>query len=205
MIKTIPKLIDQSLLASDSSNWPTQGSWAYKDFLRLPEDGNRYEIIRGTLYMSPAPSFAHQNAISNLCFHLKAFTRPNKLGLVLVAPFEIHFDEDTRPVQPDIVYIPKDKISSSAKYYEGSPELVVEVLSPSSRRYDMSIKLDIYEQFGVREHWIVDPKFHSITIYYLPENGTEYILAGEFSKQETISSQLLEGFSLPVESIFLAE
>lgn len=69
----------------------------------------------------------------------------------------------------------------------------------------MSIKLDIYEQFGVREYWIVDPKFHSITIYYLPENGTEYILAGEFSKQETISSQLLEGFSLPVESIFLAE
>lgn len=201
MIKTIPNNVADVLPATKT--WPTQGDWTYQDFLNLPEDETRYEIIQGTLYMSPAPSFVHQFAVSRLCHYLTAHTMKHDLGLVLVAPFEIHFDDDIRPVQPDVVYIPKDKMmNADAKYFEGSPELVIEVLSPSTRRYDLSIKLNVYEQFSVREYWLVDPKFRSVTVYFLPENGAEYVLAGEYSAEETIKSQLLSGFELAATTIF---
>jgi Uma2 family endonuclease len=83
--------------------WPVQGQWTYKDYLQLPNDGKRYEIIHGVLYVANAPSFAHQFAVGEIFAELRHFVKAQQLGQVLVAPFEVHLSEKTRPVQPDVV------------------------------------------------------------------------------------------------------
>ncbi|MCP4363209.1 MAG: Uma2 family endonuclease, partial [Chloroflexi bacterium] len=87
------------------TSWPVQGEWTYEDYLRLPDDGNRYEIIEGTLYVTNAPGYDHQFTVIELVFLIKQFVMENELGVVRTAPFEVHLSETTRPVQPDSPFI----------------------------------------------------------------------------------------------------
>jgi Uma2 family endonuclease len=90
------------------NGWPIQGQWRYEDYLRLPDDGKRYEIIEGVLYVANAPSFDHQFSVGELFAYLRQFVREHQLGLVLTAPFEVHLSETSKPVQPDVLFIRKE-------------------------------------------------------------------------------------------------
>ncbi len=198
---TVPD--DLSVLPSDQS-WPSQGQWTYEDYLRLPDNGLRYEIIKGVLYMANAPSFAHQYAVNEIAFALTAHCKMKQSGRVVSAPFEVHLAENVRPVLPDVLYLADAKrLAVAAKYFEGVPDLIVEVLSPSSRRHDMHTKLGIYEQAGVPEYWLVDPVNHFVDVYFLPEGGREYVLLQTFTAVDNITSNILPDFQLPAATVFL--
>ena len=182
---------------------PAQGQWTYDDYLRLPEDGTRYEIIEGILYMANAPAYDHQHAVGEIFGEIRKFVKEKNLGITLTAPFEVHLYEKTRPVQPDVLFIANDrKPEANAQVFKGSPDLVVEVISPSSLRIDQHIKFGAYEQAKVREYWLVDPKTRSVEVYSLPKEGPEYVLLGQFSNNEKMKSAVLEGLEIDVSSLF---
>jgi Uma2 family endonuclease len=177
--------------------------WTYEDYLNLPDDGRRYEIIEGVLYVSNAPDIEHQFAVSELLLQLGLFAKQQQLGYVLTAPFEVHLSQRTRPVQPDVLFIRKEQWPKTAvKYFEGAPALVVEVLSSSTRRVDQTIKFTAYEQAKVPEYWIVDPKTRFVQVFTLNENQ-EYDLLGEFLGEELIESKVLVGLRIVTESLFM--
>ncbi|MDM8519983.1 Uma2 family endonuclease [Anaerolineales bacterium HSG6] len=178
--------------------------WQYEDYLKLPDDGKRYEIIEGVLYVANAPNINHQFAVFEISRQIGNHVLPNKLGYVLTAPFEVHLSQTSRPVQPDVLFIGVEHWpSSNIQYFEGAPSLVVEVLSPSSLRLDRVIKFNAYEKAGVAEYWIVNPKTRSIEVYTL--SGGEYALLDEFTADEVIRSNVLPELSIAVSALFMME
>jgi Uma2 family endonuclease len=130
--------------------WPVQGEWTYEDYLRLPDDGRRYEIIRGVLYVVNAPSYDHQYTVTKLNRLIGDYVERRQLGIALVAPFEIHLPGIARPVLPDVFFITAQRQPSpGASFFTGAPDLIVEVLSPSTARLDRVVKFEAYEQAGV--------------------------------------------------------
>lgn len=185
---------------------PASRKFTYDDFLALPDDGKRYEIIGGVLYIANAPSYDHQYVSMMLSRALINHVVERGLGIVLAAPFEVHLAEDTRPVQPDLLFIAATRQpQAGAKFFEGAPDLIVEVLSPSSLRVDRVIKFAAYEKAGVNEYWIADPKTRTIEVYVLTrlEDGEiEYVLLGSFGPGETVQSSLLPGIDLATQPMF---
>lgn len=199
MLKSLPT--DTTTLEPNDA-WPAQGEWTYEDYLRLPDDNHRYEIISGVLYMASAPSFHHQYVVSELFGELRNFVKSNLLGIVLTAPLDVRLPNQSGIIQPDILFIRAENIpAENFQAFLGVPDLVVEVLSPSTRRYDTATKLNAYEQAGVREYWLIDPIAHHAVVYALPENGREYINAGEYTAEHTLTSPLLKNFTLPIRNI----
>ena len=99
---------------------------------------------------------------------------------MLTAPFEVHLSERSRPVQPDVLFIRAERVPpSGAAYFEGAPDLVVEVLSPRTRRTDQVIKFSAYEAAGVREYWMADPKTRSVQLYALTEGEAHQGASGD--------------------------
>ncbi|HET7274648.1 MAG TPA: Uma2 family endonuclease [Longimicrobiaceae bacterium] len=145
--------------------------WTYSEFVRLPDDGNRYEIIAGELYMTPAPSTRHQLAITPLLAVLHSFVENHNLGWVLPGPVDVLFAEGDY-LEPDLVFIRLSRKNIiSDRGIEGAPDLVVEILSPSTAMIDRGIKRDRYEHFGVTEYWIVDLDQKLIAVNRFGEQG----------------------------------
>lgn len=189
--------------AGNPNAWPVQGQWRYEDYLRLPDDGKRYEIIEGVLYVANAPGYDHQFTVGEVVFYLKLFAKEYKLGVVLSAPFEVHLAERSRPVQPDVLFLTTEQQPPpGTQFFEGAPTLIVEVISPSSIRLDRQIKFDAYERAGVAEYWLADPKTRAVEVYTL-ENG-EYALLGQFAADEVIESRVLASIALLTSSLFNA-
>jgi len=181
--------------------WPAQGQWRYEDYLRLPDDGRRYEVIAGVLYVANAPSFDHQYTVYQLARYLGGFAEAHNLGIVIGAPFEVHLSETSHPVQPDVLFLSNaQKPSPGAQKFEGAPTLIVEVISPSSIRLDRQTKFDAYEQAGVAEYWLVDPKAQSTEVYTLARG--EYALLGQYTGDELIISKVLEGLNTHNNTLF---
>ncbi len=188
-------------LPAQGGPWPAQGNWTYEDYLRLPDDEYCYEIISGVLYMAPAPVFKHQYIVGELFVALRTYVRQNELGLVLPAPFEVHLPDIARPVQPDLLFIRAERRPSpEAKFFEGAPDLVVEVLSPSTARKDRMVKFWAYERAGVEEYWIVDPRVRSVEVYVLTESV--YTLHGQYLAEDILSSPTFPDLALPVQDLF---
>jgi len=183
--------------------WPEQGQWTYDDFLRLPDDGIRYEIIDGVLYMTNAPDPEHQYAVVEILGELRNFVKANNLGVVYTAPIEVHLPGIAQPVQPDVLFVAQARREIiKPKFIEGAPDLIVEVLSQSTTRLDRRVKFDAYERAGVREYWIVNPKLHSIEVYSLVRG--EYALHGEYGPGEQVASVVLPGVELLTDTVFTA-
>lgn len=174
---------------------PPQGQWSYTDYCRLPDDGWRYEVIRGVLHMAPAPKPRHQKASGNIFSALDRHAREHVLGEVYAAPIDVILPGLADPVQPDILFIARDRLHIvKEKFIEGAPDLVVEVLSPSNWFTDQRVKFEIYAVAGVREYWIVDPERKRVEVYGLMEGA--YKLLGNYGEGETAASGLLPGFSM---------
>jgi len=184
-------------------NWvrPAQGQWTYEDYLRLPDDGKRYEIIDGVLYVSNAPNSDHQFTVTELGAELRNFVKKNNLGRVLVAPFEVHLDETSRPVQPDILFVKTERWPPErVAFFAGAPDLIVEVISPSSVRTDRVIKFTAYERVGVPEYWLANPHTRTVEVYTVSQG--EYALLGEFAGDELIQSVVLADINLVTRALF---
>ncbi len=188
----------------DAGTWPEQGSWTWDDYLRLPDDGQRYEIIHGVLYVSPAPRFIHQFVASRLAHFLSVFVLERGLGAVLTAPLDVLLPGIASPVQPDIVFLANDNLPDveEALNFQGVPDLLVEVLSPGNRRVDLEVKLKAYEQAGVPEYWIVNPKRRIILLYHLDATRHVYQELGRFGVDDVVRSVVLGGFELKVADLF---
>lgn len=186
-----------------TEGWPDQGEWTWEDYLRLPEDGKRYEILEGVLYVSPAPTFDHQFSVVELLAELRSFVRPRGLGLVLTAPFDVRLPNVSNPVQPDVVFFRSgNEPRSGDRYFLGVPDLIVEVLSPGSSRFDRGVKLEAYEKAGVPEYWLVDVEKRAITVHALDAPRRRYRRFGRFGEGEAVRSALLEGFETAVTPLF---
>jgi Uma2 family endonuclease len=124
----------------------------------LPE-GTLAELIDNQIYMSPAPLFKHQKTIQSIFKELDKIVEEKGKGSIIVAPFDIKLDKTQNSVQPDIIVILKNNPNQVTEdgRYTGVPDLLIEVLSPSNKEYDLIKKKDLYEKFGVQEYWIVDP------------------------------------------------
>ena len=142
-------------------------------FKMLPE-GSLAEIIDNTLFMSPAPSPFHQRLILTLATQINTFVSTNKLGEVFVSPIDVFLDETSNVVQPDLLFISStNKVEIDAEGIHGVPDLIIEILSPGNKKHDMVIKKSLYEKFGVKEYWIIDPDTRQSHGYILKENSFE--------------------------------
>jgi Uma2 family endonuclease len=145
----------------------------YEDYLNTPDDGQRYELIDGEIFVSPSPQLLHQLASIELSSMLHRYVRGSRLGRVVAAPMDVRLATN-EVVQPDLMFIrtgsPADNPNEDR--VEGAPDLLVEILSPSNRGYDLVRKRQLYARCGVPEYWIVDPI--NRTIETLSLNGDEY-------------------------------
>ncbi len=141
------------------STMQTTAPTTWEDVLRMPDDGNRYEFIGGRLYMTPAPVTRHQRISKLLHWALMEVLERAGHGQVFYAPLLVEFPGTDDRVQPDILFVSNERRSIiGEKQVTGAPDLVVEILSPSTAHRDRGIKLDLYARHGVREYWIVDPE-----------------------------------------------
>lgn len=137
------------------------------EYVELPDDGNRYEILDGDLYMTPAPVPRHQKISRRLQFILYEAFEKRGLGEVYNAPIDVVLgDHDI--CQPDIALVLAEELDIiGEKNIQGAPTLLIEILSPSTRRKDVLLKSNIYARFGVKDYWIVDPDIDQIDFYRL--------------------------------------
>lgn len=174
----------------------------YDDYVKLPDDGNRYEIIDGELFVNPAPAPRHQTIVLNIASSFRAYFRQHGGGVVFVSPIDVLLAEGN-VVQPDVIVITDRRMGIlGAKNVQGAPDLAVEVLSDGSRRLDEITKRKLYERGGVDEYWIVDPELELVKIYR--RTGAELARVAEISTEtgETITVPLLPGFELPINDVF---
>lgn len=174
----------------------------YEDYLDLPDDGRRYELVEGDLFVTAAPFIRHQSASSNLHLLLAPFVRKHRLGHVLYAPTDVKFSATT-VVQPDLMFVAtKHQSRILDAYIDGAPDLVVEILSEKSRRYDERTKKQLYEKFGVPEYWILDSDLETVKVYRLGLRG--YGAAFELAAEngDTLTSPLFPGLAIEVAEIF---
>jgi len=133
----------------------------YQDYVCFPDDRMRHEIIDGDHYMNPAPSPYHQQVSRRLQFQLYTSIEQAELGVVINAPIDVELTE-FNIVQPDLVIVLKQNRIITPTKVKGTPEHVVEILSPSTASNDRTLKRSLYERTGVKEYWIVDPIEHSV-------------------------------------------
>ena len=152
----------------------------WEDVLRMPDDGNRYEFIGGRLYVTPAPVIRHQRISRRLVGALIRFLEHAGHGEVFYAPCLVEIPDTSDRVQPDILFVSNERRAIiGEKAVLGAPDLVVEILSPSTARRDRGIKLDLYARRGVREYWIVDPVEDVVDVWRFGDDPRHERFTGE--------------------------
>ncbi len=168
------------------------------DFMLFPDDGKRHQIIDGVHYVTPSPVTRHQAISGRLYLSLGNFLAEQpQLGRVFFAPFDVIF---TRwdVVEPDLLVIAGDQLDIlTTKNVQGAPAIVVEILSPGTRKVDESIKRRLFDRGGVREYWLIDPELDIVKVYRRVADGT-FPRVAELSREaeDTLTSDVLPGWSL---------
>ena len=179
----------------------TQGAvrLTYTDYCATPDD-ERYELVDGNLMMVPAPNMKHQKVLLTLTLKLGNFTKEHGLGTVCVAPCDVVLS-DSDVVQPDLLFIlrAREHILTDENV-RGAPDLVIEILSPSTADRDLGYKHDLYGRHGVLEYWIVDPIAETIAVHRQGDGRLE--AAETLGRGETLRTALLDGLELELDDIF---
>lgn len=170
----------------------------FDDLRAMPDDGWRHEIIDGELVVSPAPSPLHQLLVYVLYGLIDRHVVERELGIVLGAPIDVKFDE-FYGLQPDICFVSSERRGVVQEgFLLGAPDLVVEVLSPSTTRHDLRTKRAAFERFGVREYWVLDPESERLLVHRLVEGRFQIAL----DDQGNVRSNVIDGFVLDVPALF---
>lgn len=174
----------------------------YQDYLRFPDDGKRHELIDGVHLVTATPNVRHQQIVRNLIFRLSQHLEHHGGGQVLHAPLGVVFTLYDI-VQPDLLYVSdaRQQILTES-VVRGAPDLVVEVLSPSTRRRDEGAKRMLYDRSDVGEYWIVDPASDSIRVYRRVKG--RLAMTEDLSREDghALTSPLMPGLALPLDRIF---
>jgi len=172
----------------------------YEDYAQLPDDGRRYEIIEGVLYVSPSPSTRHQIAAVELTTTLNVHVRSRRLGRVIAAPMDVLLSP-VSVVQPDILYISRARrhILTEANV-QGAPDLVVEVISPSSTATDQTTKRQLYAQYGVPHYWVVHPINRWVRAFEL--RGADYVVVAEANGDQKFTAPPFTDLAIPLSQLW---
>ncbi len=198
--------INQSLLTNNYSGYGSFVKKAtYADLLELdiPEgDTGIYELLNGEIVRWSSPNTPHQRVSTNLFLQLGMYKLQKKVGEIFHAPYDVYFDEYNAGIQPDILFVSHERnfVIRENNGVVGAPDLVIEILSKGTAAKDRGVKKDIYEQFAVREYWIVDPEVRSIEVYQM-END-RYRLVAFAAEEGTIKSSVLTDLELDVSTVF---
>jgi Uma2 family endonuclease len=179
---------------------PRPPRWTYAEFARLPSEGGvRHEIIAGELVVTPSPSPAHQRVVTRLITALHHYVADHGLGEVFAGPIDVLFAEGDY-LAPDLVFVRagRDHVVSD-RGLEEAPDLVVEVVSPSTKDRDGGVKLERYGRFGVPEYWIVDPDAGTLHVWRLAAGATEpeVLRAGDVLRWEPVAEASAGGHDGP--------
>lgn len=179
---------------------PSQGQWTYADYAALPDDGKRYEVVKGVLYMSPAPTPGHQDVKGEIFGYLRQYVKLAGLGRVLDAPTDVELTPGD-VVQPDVFVLLNESVGRiGSNRVFGAPDLVVEVLSPGTMRHDLHGKLEAYERAQVLEYLIVSPGECTVELLVL-EYGVYHSL-GAFQGDDVLPSRIVPDWPVAVEQFF---
>lgn len=173
--------------------------FTYEDYKLMPED-KRYEVIEGDLLMTPAPNVPHQKTLGRLYRKLAAFVEEEGLGDVLLAPTDVILSSEN-VIQPDLLFVSQERLSVIDRDgVHAAPDLVVEILSPSTAVRDQVVKRKLYAKYGVREYWVVNPESRSVEVAVLGAGGLETWRT--FPVSSTLASPLLAGLAIQVSELF---
>jgi Uma2 family endonuclease len=171
--------------------------FTWRDYRTWPDD-ERWELVDGQAFaMTPSPGFRHQHVCGAIYAELRAFLK-GKPCQALVSPLDVKLSERD-VVQPDVLVV-CDLGKIRETHIEGAPDLVVEILSPSSTSHDRARKLALYARYGVREYWIVTPYPHLVEVLVL--RGAGYRVHRVFTRSDTLTSPTLRGLRLDLTEVF---
>jgi Uma2 family endonuclease len=171
-----------------------------EDIWDTPDDGNRYEVIDGALFMTPPPGWSHQRGLHKLSFYVTRHIYAYDLGEVTQAPFGVVLDEENG-VEPDLVFVAKERLHIiTERGVMGAPDLVVEVLSPRTRSRDLGIKKRRYAAAGIPHYWVLDPRPRTLTAFRLNTDGYEE--TGKFTPGDTFRPELFPGLETPIADLW---
>jgi Uma2 family endonuclease len=176
--------------------------FTYDDLVNFPADGRRHEIIDGEHYVTPSPNTKHQATSRNLLVSIAVYLQGNHIGEVFDAPFDVIFS-DLDVVEPDLLYITRARLEVlTREHVRGAPDLVVEILSPSTRRTDEITKRKLYERFEVQEYWVVDPELDVVKVYRRAEDGFGKAVELTAEQDDVLTTPLLPGWSALLRDVF---
>lgn len=172
----------------------------YEDYLHFPNDGKRYQILDGEVFVSPAPTLRHQAVLRNLARILDRHVATHRLGQIFFAPVDVVLARKT-VVQPDLLFVSaaREAILADAAIL-GAPDLLVEVLSPGTIREDRKLKKALYTRYRVPHYWIVDPRARKLEIYELHLGS--YRLAASHSGNTRARSSLLPALEIDLAEVW---
>jgi Uma2 family endonuclease len=172
----------------------------YEDYCLLPDDGKRYELIEGELFVSPSPSTRHQLVSVRIVTELEQALGKTGLATVFHAPTDLLL-ANTTVVVPDLVIVGAARASIiTRRALEGPPDVVVEILSPSSVDRDGYIKRRLYEKFAIPEYWLIDPEEDLVTVHRLDE-GT-YGIRARYDRESVLESPEFPTLEIPLADVF---
>jgi Uma2 family endonuclease len=177
------------------------GQLTYADLREMPEDGWRYELLEGDMVGSPAPSIRHQRVVVRVTQVLLEAEKTGA-GFVLTAPTDVVLDPDLNALEPDVLFIAKDRMGylATETHIQGAPDLVVEVLAPRTLQRDLGGKPRVYARHGVRFYWAVDPDAETVRVFEL--DGDSYRRPAVLRGGDRLSCPLFPGVTLPVADLF---
>jgi Uma2 family endonuclease len=180
---------------------PESEYYTYYDYASWPDDV-RYELIEGIPYaMSPSPSRVHQDITGSIYLQLRNFLK-GKQCKAYIAPFDVRLnadEEDDTVLQPDVLVVCDDEKLDN-KGLRGAPDIVFEVLSPSTAQFDLFKKYQLYQRYGVKEYWIVNPESRTVTVHTL-QNG-KYASVESYTEADTVPVKILDGLFINLAEVF---
>jgi Uma2 family endonuclease len=199
MMATTP-ITDQPRLTTEVAElWPPQGQWTETEYFQLPDTNRIMELSEGELILMPPPSDRHQRVLGYLYRHLFAFVSERELGTVRFAPLAVRLWPG-KIREPDLLFMAAEHADRIGELVYGPPDLIMEVLSPGTRKTDRREKFHEYAQAGVAEYWLVDPEAEMVEVFTLEDDV--YRLTAQGKPGEQVASSLLAGFVVTVTAVF---
>jgi len=181
-------------MAGRADTLPDSCKLTYADYVTLPDDRRRYEILDGELAVSPSPTSRHQLVSHNLDVALSNWVRAHGLGRMWAAPLDLIL-ADTVVTQPDLIYVSKSRSAIvSRRGLDAAPDLVIEILSDSTAARDRGVKMRIYARHGIPRYWIVDPDARTLEVYSLRDGA--YECAAAYRDGDALAVDVPDGFTI---------
>lgn len=179
--------------------WPRQGEWNEADYFALPDTNRFVELSEGKLIMPPHPTDTHQQVVGTLYRYFYTFVEAHDLGVIRFAPLPVRLWPD-KIREPDVLFVSHEHTDRIGEQAYGPPDLVVEVMSASTRRTDRVEKFVEYARAGISDYWLVDPEAQTIEVFVLQDDT--YTLLVKAGTGETAHSKLLDGFDVEADKVF---